>query len=195
MVAQAAQQLWLRGAIAGDGGLITGELTRRRYIVTPARRRRADLPAEQLQCVDLGGVDIARERDVPKGLWWPHRVAYQVAMGVTADGSSSSASSPPVIRSTIAATPPYTVVLANLHGGHDAIRFPSHPDVPILPPAGEDQLRVVLQDASIAFIKGIGVFVTAPALPTALNKLEQLELACQIALITRQYRKAGLAEG
>ena len=101
-VCQAAQQLWVRGLIAGDRGLVSAELNRRRYLTTPLRKRRADLQPDDLLCVDVGGESIQATHGLDPPQWMPHRLAYQARVDGDLDAGSHNGQYLPT-RATILA--------------------------------------------------------------------------------------------
>src|SRR5205814_5877822 len=79
-VCDAARQLWIKGLIVGDGGMVCVELHRRRYLVTPPGKRRGDLRETDLRIVDVGGMELGEDRVLDENLWRAHRIALQLGV-------------------------------------------------------------------------------------------------------------------
>ncbi|MEE9212275.1 MAG: class II aldolase/adducin family protein [Phycisphaeraceae bacterium] len=173
---QAAQQLWMRGLVAGDGGLLSVECHRRRYLVTPAGIRRSNLQSGEPFVIDVGGVSLNGEADIDPCHWLPHRLAYQ---NETVDIAGQR---PITIRATIAATPPMVMALIRVRPGGQALELPSAITVPVVAPDDQPLLRAALKTAPVVALVSAGVISVAADLPSALSAIERVEHAATIEI-------------
>lgn len=185
-VCDAGYQLWVRRLISGEGGVITAELNRRRFITTPAGKRRAALKPEQLLCIDLAGGDaLAADRGLPDEAWRPHRLAYQGAMYVESTGQGSGRS----IHATVLATPPNVMALHCLHPAAMALRIVNHDDLPVVDAADDKAVQRAVLGAPLVLLHGSGVLATDKTIEACLNRIEALEHHASIELATAGFRE------
>jgi len=185
-VCDAGHQLWLRRMVCGDGGVVTAELNRRRFIVTPVGKRRADLKPEQLLCIDLTGTDaLAADRALPEDVWRPHRLAYQGSMYVESTGDGSGRT----IHATALATPPNVMALHCLHPTTAAIRIIGHDDLPVVQPDDDKAVQRAVLATPLILLHNIGVLATDRTVEACLNRLETLEHHAAIELATAGFRE------
>ncbi|MEX0774271.1 MAG: class II aldolase/adducin family protein [Phycisphaeraceae bacterium] len=183
-----AAQLWMRGLIVGDGGLVSTEAGRRRFLVTPLGRRRSGLRPEELLLVDIGGADVAGGPGIPPQLWRPHRLAYQSLRDNDADHPVDH----PPVHATVLATPPSAMALALLHPDMPLLQCASfgpamglEPDeqrLHALDAGDEPALRDALLHQRIVLLRGLGVLTAAGTLEEALNLIEGVEYAASLTL-------------
>ncbi len=171
LVCQTSHQLWLRGLVAGEGGLVSVEVHRRRYLVTPPGARRAALSPEQVMCVDMGGQSIQDEASVEEAAWRPHRLAYQASL----ERGLETGDDRQAVGASILATPPG--VLA-------AVRCGLGEALSVASVAGDDEaaLRAALAAHRAIALSGLGLLSLGATLAEAHNRVEQLELAAAIEL-------------
>ncbi len=207
-VCAAAHQLWQRGLLAGDGGLLSVQLHRRRFMVTPTGRRRADLRPEDLVGVGLSGSDLTDGRGVPTELWLPHRIAYEVGESrddprgrrdTPPDPSPASQSRgkfippPPVTGATVLATPPHVLAVLQLARSRpDAPRALVKPQrlifagqglrLPLSRPDDEATLRRAFTRSAVVLIDPLGLLAIGRTPGEAVNAIEQFELAATLEL-------------
>ena len=169
---QCAHQLWLRGLVAGDAGLVSVEVHRRRFLVTPPGRRRAALAPDHVMCVDMGGQNIQGEGGVDERDWRPHRLAYQLSLERSLEAGDART---PAFAASVLATPPAVLAAARL-GLAEALELPSAPS------DDEAALRQALGQHPALLIAGRGLLTLGTTLEEAHNRVEQLELAAAIEL-------------
>ncbi|MEX0886427.1 MAG: class II aldolase/adducin family protein [Phycisphaeraceae bacterium] len=167
-----AHQLWLRGLIAGDTGLVSVEVHRRRFLITPPAQRRAALTADQVWCVDMGGQNIQGEGGLDDAAWRPHRLAYQTSLERALDAGDDRTAS---VAATILATPP-ALLAAVRTGAAAAFQLPS------VAPDDDAALRQAMQTHEAVLLPGLGLLALGATLDAAHNRIEQLELAAMIEL-------------
>src|SRR5688572_9653576 len=109
----------MRGLLVGDGGLISAEVHRRRYLVTPPGRRRAKLNEPDHWMVDLGGIPLGGGTPIDEGAWKPHRFLYHIDVERQAGAPANGRLAP--IRAAILATPPMTLALLHLQPTADRL--------------------------------------------------------------------------
>ena len=175
-VCQAAHQLWARGLISGDRGMVTAALHRRRYLVTPPGIRRAALGPESVPCVDLGGLDIGGGPGLPEAAWRPHRAACKGARSAAADAAPEGA-----VGATLLVEPPVVMALLRCAGEEKAVRLGER-TVPICDLEGEEALGAAACSGGAAGIRGVGLLIAAADLPTALNLAERIDHLARIEL-------------
>jgi ribulose-5-phosphate 4-epimerase/fuculose-1-phosphate aldolase len=180
---QAVKQLWMRGLIAGDGGVVSVELHRRRYLTTPMGKRRIDLLPQDLVCVDIGGLEVQGGAGVDEAAWRPHRLAYQSTLEVvhTQVPIAGDAAAAPV-RATIFATPPHVVALTMLCQADRELKLAGAAAIAVVEPGDEGQLREALRRVSAVAVRGAGLLVTAAELNQAMNRVELIELAATVEI-------------
>lgn len=181
-VCQGAQQLWMRGLIAGDDGMVTAELNRRRYLTTPIGKRRADLLPEDLICVDMGGESVQGEHGVAPDRWLAHRLAYQQGLQAELDGARNGH----VTRATVLATPPSVMALLQLQRMAQGIEVAGVGTLPVVDAQNESALQDAIQDTGALVLRDGGLLVAASSVAAALNHVERIELAANIQLAIRR---------
>jgi ribulose-5-phosphate 4-epimerase/fuculose-1-phosphate aldolase len=170
-----SHELWLRGLIVGDGGLLSGEMGRRRYLVTPPGQRRCALAPRDLACVDVGGQSVGGGDSIDAGVWRPHRLAYQAAR----PGTETDASA---VRATILATPPSLLALLRLRPGIPSLNVGAAAAVPVVDPRDDRALQSALASAGAVAFPALGLLVAGPDLTALLNRVEAIEHAATIEL-------------
>jgi hypothetical protein len=186
MVCSAAQQLWARGMLVGERGMLSAEVHRRRYVALPAKGRRSVLSEGMLLCVDVGGVDAYRpEIGLPEPLWRPHRLTYQSERGNPELWPASA--DLPVIRATGEAEPPMLLALLR-EAGSAPLTLAGLVTVPQVTREDEAGLRETIASSPLVGLDGRSVLATGPDLPGVLNLLEEAEHAATIEVTRRRYR-------
>lgn len=178
-VCQAAHQLWLRGLMVGELGLISSEEHRRRYVVTPPGLRRSDLQPDDLWVVDVGGVAVDSTASLEPNLWLPHRVAYQRRLN-EGDGGAP-------VRATIAASPPMIMALARAAAGERVLHLTGVAPIAIVPATDEQALRQAVTSHQIVVMTCSGVLCVGQTLAGAMNLLEMVEHAAAIELAASRH--------
>lgn len=174
-VCRAAQQLWLQGMMPGESGMVSMESRRRRFLVTPPTRRRADLAPVDLLCVDIGGVDMERNASLDPGEWRLHRLAYQA-------GPAESAA-----RAAVLAQPPALLALLRLTGpGIASLALPPLPPLPIVETFDEHGIKQALAAGPAVLVRDVGVLAAHRELAWAVSEVERLEHAARIELACRR---------
>jgi len=180
---QAAQQLWMRGLLVADGGLVSAEVHRRRYLATPAGRRRADLRPDQLITVDLGGVNVQPEPGITEDHWRPHRIAYQI--GMYADPAAREGARP--IGGTVLANPPAAEAMLALLPESPRLDPVGHPAIPVVSyHDGERGLEEAISGSVVIAIRDVGLFAAHRSLHAAVNAIERAAHALGVTLLTGQ---------
>ena len=196
-VCDAARQLWMRGLVTGEGGMVTVEAHRRRYLATPTGRRRADLEPQDLAMIDQSGENLHGEGGLPERVWRPHRAAYRAGFGGELRTAAGPAALPPpqdaggrAIRATVLCTPPHLEALLRLREMGDGTDADA--DGPVALPGVGTLLRLDPQDpvpaadlwrAPALIVCGHGVMTTGPTLAAAVNAAEAVAHAAMVALI------------
>ena len=176
-VCDVARQLWQRGLMVADDGLISVEIHRRRFLVTPPGVRRAELAPRSLLVTDLAGRGLLTDPQ-----WLPHRVAYQTRDdGVVRSRDPQHAHEAAPVRATILSRPPMLCALIRRMTGAGAIDI-GDDALPIASATDESALRKVFARGDAVALPGCGVLVVGQSLDAALNLLERLELAATIEL-------------
>ena len=166
-------QLWMGGMMPGDRGVISVELHRRRYVATPPGTRRASLRPQDLVIVDSEGAGQEADRSIPAADWLPHKAAYDVVRNMED------------VTCTAFAVPPSVMALAAIEP--DAyLTFPGLPDLPVLRQAkpSESDISDALKDSHGLVLPGKGVLMTGNELGPTLTRIELVEHAAKIAIIT-----------
>ena len=176
-VCQAAQQLWMRGMLVADKGMVTAEVHRRRFLATPQGKRRADLRADDLFCVDVGGHNIDGEGALDQTDWRPHRIAYRLGQLNAGPGD--------VITATVLAHPPITTGLIRLAKKAAALQLDHLPALPLLEADDEAGIEDALRQSQLIALRGQGILAVGDTLTAAINRIECLEHAARIHLVTR----------
>ncbi|MEX0653190.1 MAG: class II aldolase/adducin family protein [Phycisphaeraceae bacterium] len=178
---QLTHQLWARGLIVADAGLLSVELHRRRYLATPAGARRASLEPEGLVCVDLGGENIQGGPGFAPERWRPHRLAYQLDAELETPRTGESEGEPGLIRATALTTPPH--LLALMRAGRQPLPLAgfAHP-LPLVEASDDDALRRGLQRHGAVAIHGAGLLTAGATLDAVVNLAERIEHVATIEL-------------
>lgn len=182
-----AHQLWALRLLAGSAGVLSVELSRRRYLVTPPGKRRADLALEQIVTVDLGGQAVnqsAAHGQMPESLWTPHRLAYQLAL----NPDLRTGLPPRPIKATCLLDPPElhtarhrVTPSANPTAESNGVwlELPGSQHLQVVQPNDQDALTEAIRESNGVWIDGLGLFVAAGSLAACLDAVEVLELAAQ----------------
>lgn len=174
-VCENARQLWQRGLIVADGGLLTVECHRQRFLVTPPGRRRSNLDAHEIQLVDLRGQYVSGEGGLSPKIWGPHRLAY-----------GGQREQPDVVgslhgvRATALVDPPNTAALSRLNS--TAIKLGDMSQIMVVDASDERAVTNALRELPAVIIPPLGVFCTGPDLASVLNLIERIEHAATIEL-------------
>lgn len=188
-VCQAAYQLWIRGLITGDSGLVTAELHRRRYLTTPQHARRAQLAPEDIITVDVGGLNIQGGSGISEAGWRLHRIAYRSGMGGDLGDSPGPGNDGKrrLISSTVLADPPIVLALMRLLPA-DAATLPlpglPGPAVPVVEADDESGIAQGLRASTGVAVRHVGLLAACETLASALNWLERVEHHARIELAT-----------
>lgn len=174
LICQAAQQLWMRGLLVGQSGIITVEEHRRRYLVTPPGVRRSVLTPEDLVVVDVGGADISGTQVIDADIWMPHRLAYQ-------EGTNSDAQ----VHATVEASPPMTIALARSMNNAPTLDLPGLPAIAVVMNNDEQSIRNAVDAHQVIILNNTSIVSLAPDLAGAMNMLEAVEHASTIELASR----------
>jgi hypothetical protein len=185
-ICQAARQMWLRGLIVGDGGLISAEVHRRRYLVTAPGRRREECRR--------GQPSTGRPRSARRGgglsldetLWKPHRFLYHIEVerqsGI-AIGNRTTA-----IRAAVLATPPMTLSLLRLQPRANELSL-GEQTLPVVHRFDEPALRAAVASGDAVALcctdAPPAVLAVGETVWQAVNALEQTEHAATITLSCR----------
>jgi L-fuculose-phosphate aldolase len=184
-ISQAAGQLWLRGLIAGDQGMVTAELHRRRYLACPAKRRRADLQPADMLCVDFGGLTIEGDGEVEIDQWLPHRLAYQCGLDLPEVAHrNGGGESPTAISATVLASPPSVMALWRRNEQAEALPLRDWPTVLIVKLDDNQALGKALLQFPVAVVVGHGLLAVGADVVEAHNWIERAEHAACIELAT-----------
>ena len=167
----ALRQLWSRGLIVGSDGMLCCEAHRRRYLVTPVGKRRADLSPEDLICVDIGGENVLGGEGVLPELWQPHRDVYQTHMNESGMTLKASA----IVESVD------VMALMNMQEMGDPLDLGSE-SIPIVNGKDAGAMRAALAESTEAVLCGRGLFVAGEDLPSLLNRIERICHAVSIRL-------------
>lgn len=172
----ALRQLWTRGMIVGADGFLSCEVHRRRYLATPAGRRRVDLEPADLICVDIGGDNVNSGEGVPMDIWQPHRDAYQTHLDPAAG----------TLSATAMIEPANVLALLSKQDGQAELNLGAGGKVPIVNTAVDASLKHVLADKTEVLFRGHGpgrgLFIAAVDLPTLLNRIERIDLSAAVML-------------
>ncbi len=171
-----AYQLWLRGMMPGEAGLLSVESTRRRFLVTPLGFRRAELRAGDLATVDLGGMAVDGGHGLEPGVWLPHRMAYQAEARPGETGR---------VAATALVSPPHLTALIRLQRAVDAINLAHLPPLPLARVQEESVIRRSLAKHGAVLLVDLGLLAAGPTLGAVLNVIEQLEQAAMVEVLCR----------
>ncbi|MFI4860677.1 MAG: class II aldolase/adducin family protein [Phycisphaerales bacterium JB063] len=175
-VCRAAHELWLRGLVAGDDGLVCVELNRRRYVIAPPGVRKADAQPHQTRDVDLDGESVGQARPggrpaVPPSYWRPCSAALRLSARSAEDPRGDG----PIVRACIIAQPVTLLALLHRAGEQDHVALASGRAIPVIDPADEERITDTIGEAPGILLRGVGLFVPAASLDRALNRVERLE--------------------
>lgn len=189
-VSNAARQLWMKGLLVADGGLLSAEVHRRRYLITPPGKRRSDLLESDLRLCDIGGLELGGGQGLDEVSWRVHRVAYQVGLerqvGEPRPDATFRDGAAPPIHATVHTTPPMLMALLRLRPTEMELRLPGLAPVLVVDPADEAAVRRALdQTCVLALGRGGGLFCATAEVWEAVNLLERLELAAAIEIACR----------
>lgn len=185
-VSHAAHQLWMRGLVAGADGMVALEMHRRRYFVTPPKRRKINLLPDDIVCVDLQGVDLRGVVEFEPGVWDPHRIVFQNTMNATPEDVGRGTARD--VKATVLGTPPRIAALLALQPGAETLRLHRHPPIPVVFANDEQMLRDTILKHPVVALPGIGVLASGPTLGQTLSALELAEQAATIEVTLRQLR-------
>ncbi|HEX7009822.1 MAG TPA: class II aldolase/adducin family protein [Phycisphaeraceae bacterium] len=185
-VCQAVHQLWTRGLIAGDEGVVTAQLHRQRFLATPPHRRRADLEPQDLVCLDMEGASIQGQAGLDPSAWRPHRAAYLAGAEREAHADSGSGQ-PPLIRATILAMPVSVAALVRSCDGAARLNI-AGTSLPVLDLEDEQGFHQALEESPVAALRSGELLACGPSLAQVLNRVETIEHAARIELILRSQR-------
>jgi len=187
-VAKTAHELWLRGLMVGDGGLVCAELNRRRYLVTPPGTRRAGLDPQAAMIVDLSGEAChgTRPQSIAPRLWQPCMLALQASARQDPQAiRDTGTAGVPEIRACIICTPPSLTAVSRL-SENDTLNLNNGQALPIIEYDNAQALTGALGETKAVWLRGIGLFVPAASLPTAANIAEHFEHEATITLAMRR---------
>ncbi len=168
----AVRQLWTRGMIVGADGLVSCEVHRRRYLVTPIGRRRIDLNPSDLICVDIGGENVHGGEGVPLRLWQPHRDVYQ----------SHSDPGDTMLGASALIEPANVLALLSKQNGADRLDLGNGQTIPVIDTDNDGVVRDALSQSTEAVLRGEGLFIAAADLSTMLNRIERIDLMAAVKL-------------
>jgi L-fuculose-phosphate aldolase len=172
-VCRAAYQLWQRGLLAGDQGLLTAEWYRRRYLATPAGQRRAELTPQALALVDIGGQAIEPSDGLAAATWRPHRLAYQ------SRDELATADTGRTIEATALLTPP-ELWAAYRRQGQGMWLTLGRQQVPVVSAEDERDVQGAIQQHPAVLLPEEGLLAAGATLAEVANTLETLEQAARL---------------
>lgn len=182
LICQAAYQLWTRGLITGDSGLVSAELHRRRFLVTPYHARRPNLTPEDVATVDMGGLNIQGGSGIPEPVWRPHRAAYKTSLGGEFDPGSSGGKRR-IVTAAILADPPLLMAMARMLAGHDRLHLPDLPPLPLVDGSDDRHIADGLRESPAGVVvRNVGLLACGDSLPGSLNWIERVDAAARIEL-------------
>lgn len=182
-ICQAAQQLWMRGLIVGDAGVVTIELHRRRFLTTPPGLRRANLQPDDIICVDMGGLSIQGGPGLDDTDWRLHRAAYK--SNLDESGQPIVNGKRRTVNATIVAEPPIAAAVMRMAAADQTeLTLPGWEPVPLLRDHDEQTVIEAVQRSPLVAVHTAGVLATGHDLAAALNWLERFDHAARIALAT-----------
>lgn len=176
-ICRAAQQLWSRGLVVADQGIISAECHRRRYLVTPPALRRCDLSPEELATVDIGGSAVNGQGILDAPSWLPHRLAYQRRAEMP-DSRGRNRS----VAATILAAPPMTLALLRKRSDAMTLMLAEMPPIAVVDQLEDEALRTVIETHQHIVIRNIGLFCFGVDLASTLNEVEKVEHAATVEL-------------
>lgn len=167
----ALKQLWSRGLIVGDDGMLCCEVHRRRYLAAPTGVRRADLTPGDLICVDIGGENVQGGEGIDTDLWQPHRDVYQTHL----DESGGTLGASAIVE------PTRVMALLAKQPGADRLELGAT-SIAVVDGRDAGSIRRALTDATEAILRGRGLFVAAANLPALLNRIERIDHEAAVRL-------------
>ena len=177
-VCELAHQLWLRGLLVADTGLISVETHRKRYLITRPGRRRADLSPEDLMTIDLGGVAVNSPTSIDLLTWLPHRLAYQRRTPL--DGRTGPGG---CVGATILANPPMAAaILQRQPQAVGTLNFGPCCTVAVADTADDPAVKAAVESYQSIAIRDLGLLCIAGDLASAVNRLENVEHAATVEL-------------
>ncbi|MEM9416032.1 MAG: class II aldolase/adducin family protein [Planctomycetota bacterium] len=184
-VCRAAYELWLRGLVAGDDGLVCVELNRRRYVVAPPGVRKANAQPHQTRDVDLDGEAVGDSRGggraaVPPAYWRP----CMAALRLSARNAEDPRADGPTVHACLITQPVSLMALLHQAGDRDHTTLASGRTLPVIAPWDDDILTDTIGEAPGILLRGVGLFVPAATLDRALNRTERLEHDAAVTLAT-----------
>jgi len=185
-ICRVARELWLRGFLAGAGGMLTAECHRRRYLATPPGRRRAALDPAELLYVDAGGVVFQTEQPLDEALWQPHRLAYQATLA----SPSNLRDAPLTIAATVLCQPPCVLAWHALHHGENPLAFAGGISLAVVSMDDQSRFNEALRSDHAVLIPQLGLLTAGSTLDAAANLAEQLEQQAALDLATRRMQTA-----
>jgi ribulose-5-phosphate 4-epimerase/fuculose-1-phosphate aldolase len=186
-VSNAARQLWMKGLLVADGGMVTAEVHRRRYLVTPPGKRRSEMQDDDLRMCDIGGQELGGGIGLDEAHWRVHRIAYQISLE-RIDAPLPGKTAPGPILATVQATPPMLVALLRLtRPPNGELQIVGLPLVIVVDDADEAALRRALGRTSVVGLaRSGGILCATGSVWDAVNVLERLEHAATIEVACRQ---------
>ena len=179
-ICQAASHLWMHGLLAGEAGLIAAEYHRRRYLATPAGARRANLHPNRLIAIDLAGLGLEGDDDLPAERWASHRAAYESVLERPPASHDAG-----VITATVAVHPPSLLALTQRSDGPGPLELIGHPPVPQAKTDDKDALLDALGHSRCVLLDRRELFAVGRTLDTALSAVEHAEHAAKITFLAR----------
>jgi len=171
-VCRAVNQLWTRGMLVGTDGLVCAEVHRKRYLVTPPGKRKADLEPSDLICVDIGGENVHSGEGVPPEQWRVHRDMFQ---------SRCKPDDEP-LGASILVEPPNVMALLKKHNGLSVLELDLAHPIPVVEINQDKAMCLEHTGTTDALIRGKGLFVASVDLATAMNRIERIDAAAAVAL-------------
>ncbi len=174
-LALAVQGLWMRSLMPGGAGLLTVEMSRRRYLVTPPGARWPIVLKGDLLAVDLGGVGLQGGRGVDEAIWRPHRVAYTAGLSRGPNEDS--------VRAT-ALTLPAELMGLSQHLPDGETQLGS--ELLAIFPLGHPEIEKRIAAGEAVLIREVGLFVAAGKLTHTLNRSEMIAHAAVTEVAARK---------
>ena len=183
---RAAHHLWQDGQLPGVRGSVAVELHRRRYLITPAGRRRGDLHAADLATVDLNGADVRGGRTNPRQFWPPHRLAFEHGMRQTPEDVRAGRGR--AVTATALSHCPRLLAFA-VHAarkGSTGVQLRGHEPLPVVDPHDETALAAAIAKCPVVLLPDVGVFASGAGLDDVVSQLEDASAAAALTLTLRQ---------
>ncbi len=173
---QAVRQLWTRGMLVGCDGLLSCEVHRRRYLVTPIGHRRIDLDPNDLVCVDIGGENVHGGEGIPLNQWQPHRDVYQ---SHTDPGDT-------MLGASALIEPANILALLTRNDGADRLDLGCDESLKVVDADNPEAVREALSSSAEVVLRGSGargsLLVAAADLSSLLNRIERIDLFAAVKL-------------